>query len=143
MSYDENNVFAQILRGELPAHIVAEDDLSVAFMDAMPQSPGHTLVIPKEQAEDIFSISQVVLQHVILQTQRVASAVDQAFNPAGVMIVQLNRVGAGQSVFHLHFHIIPRWKGLDMKFHARTFEDSNVLAEHAKRIREALNNLGN
>lgn len=138
MSYDENNVFAQILRGELPAQIVAEDDLSIAFMDAMPQSSGHTLVIPKEQAKDIFSISQPVLQHVILQTQRVARAVDQAFNPAGVMIVQLNRVGAGQSVFHLHFHIIPRWKGLEMKFHARTFEDTTVLAEHAKRIKEVL-----
>lgn len=138
MAYDENNIFAKILRGEMPAHIVEQHELSLTFMDIMPQSPGHTLIIPREPVEDIFSVSNHVLQHLILQTQRVARAVDRAFHPDGVMIVQLNRAGAGQSVFHLHFHVIPRWGGLDMKFHARAFANDQTLVEHAEELRKVL-----
>lgn len=99
MSYDDDNIFAKILRGEAPAHVVDEDDVSLTFMDLMPQSEGHTLIIPKESAEDILHVSTEALGHVIRQTQRVAKAVDQAFHPDGVMIAQLNRAPAGQTVF--------------------------------------------
>ena len=138
MSYDSNNIFAKILREEAPAHIVHQDKWCLCMLDVMPQSKGHTLVIPKEPAKDIFAISGEVLQHLILQTRRIARAVDTVFQPEGVMILQLNRAGAGQSVFHLHFHVIPRWGGLQQKLHARDFEDPNILADHAARLREAL-----
>lgn len=138
MSYDSNNIFAKILRGEAPAHVVYEDELCLCFLDVMPQSDGHALIIPKEPAEDIFSVSDDVLQHLMLQTRRVARAVDSVFQPEGVMIMQLNRAGSGQSVFHLHFHVIPRWGGLQQRFHARDFADPKTLADHAARLKEAL-----
>ena len=138
MTYDAGNIFAKILRGDADAFIVEQDEYSLTMMDIMPQTTGHTLVIPKEPATDIFEISDSYLQKVIIQTRRVARAVDQAFNPDGVMILQLNRAGAGQSVFHLHFHVIPRWGGLQMKFHAREIEESAILQEHAKKIRSEL-----
>jgi len=138
MTYDSNNIFAKILRGEAPAHIVHEDDMCFCMMDVMPQSTGHTLIIPREPAKDIFSVSDEGLQHLMLQTRRIAWAVDTVFQPEGVMIMQLNRSGAGQSVFHLHFHVIPRWGGLQQRFHARDLADSEMLADHAKRLREAL-----
>ncbi len=138
MTYDPNNIFAKILRGDAPAHIVDLDEHSLVMMDIMPQSPGHVLVIPKEPTEDIFSISKQALSHVILQTRRVACAIDKVFKPDGVMIMQLNRAGGGQTVFHLHFHVIPKWHVQEMGFHARQMEDSDVLAEHALKIRKAL-----
>lgn len=138
MTYDENNIFAKIIRGEAPAHIVEQDDACLTMMDIMPQSPGHTLVIPKEPAIDVFKVSDRGLEQVILQTRRVARAIDRVFEPDGVMLVQLNRSGAGQSVFHLHFHVIPRWGGLQMAFHSRDVEKSEILTEHASKIRSAL-----
>ena len=138
MNYDANNIFAKIIRGESPAYIVEQDDACLTMMDIMPQSPGHTLVIPKEPATDIFEVSDRGLGKVILQTRRVAQAIDKVFEPDGVMLVQLNRSGAGQSVFHLHFHVIPRWGGLQMAFHSRDVEKSEVLSEHASKIRNAL-----
>ncbi|MCY4143697.1 MAG: HIT family protein [Gammaproteobacteria bacterium] len=138
MTYDENNIFAKIIRGEAPAHIVEQDDACLTMMDIMPQSPGHTLVIPKEPAIDVFEVSDRGLEQVILQTRRVARAIDRVFEPDGVMLVQLNRSGAGQSVFHLHFHVIPRWGGLQMAFHSRDVEKSEILTEHASKIRSAL-----
>ena len=138
MTYDENNIFAKIIRGEAPAYIVEQDDACLTMMDIMPQSPGHTLVIPKEPAIDVFEVSDRGLEQVILQTRRVARAIDRVFEPDGVMLVQLNRSGAGQSVFHLHFHVIPRWGGLQMAFHSRDVEKSEILTEHASKIRSAL-----
>ena len=138
MSYDSENIFAKILRGEAPAHIVHQDEVCLCMMDVMPQSKGHTLVIPKDPVEDIFGVSDEVLQHLILQTRRIARAVDSVFQPDGVMVLQLNRAGAGQSVFHLHFHVIARWGGLQQKMHARDFEDPKILADHAARLRDAL-----
>lgn len=138
MNYDDDNIFAKIIRKEAPAYLVEEDEHCLTMMDIMPQSKGHTLVIPKEPAVDILDISDQGLERLMLQTRRVARAVDSAFDPEGVMIVQLNRAGAGQSVFHLHFHVIPRWGGLQMAFHSRTVENSTVLEEHAKRIQVAL-----
>jgi len=138
MAYDTRNIFARILRGEIPAHKVYEDEHTFSFMDVMPQSDGHALVIPKAPAENVFELAPEALSATILTTQRVARAVKKAFDPPGVMLVQLNGAGAGQSVFHIHFHIVPRYEGIDLRFHAREMADPKVLAEHAARVRAAL-----
>jgi len=138
MTYDPANIFARILRGEVPAQKVFEDTHTLAFMDVMPQSEGHTLVIPKWAAENLFDLPQEQLTATILTTQRVARAVKKAFDAPGVMIAQLNGRGAGQSVFHIHFHIVPRYDGIDLRFHARDMADAQVLAGQAARIRAAL-----
>jgi histidine triad (HIT) family protein len=138
MSYDDNNVFARILRGEIPAHKVYEDEHTLAFMDVMPQVDGHTLVIPKAPAENIHEVPRDALAATILTTQRVAGAVKRAFDAPGILIAQLNGKAAGQSVFHIHFHVLPRHDGFDLRFHARDMADHKVLAEHAARVRAAL-----
>ena len=138
MSYDNNNVFAKIIAGDLPAHTVYVDDHCMAFMDLMPQAPGHTLVIPKAPAENLFDVPEEALRHTIAATQKVAAAVKQAFSAHGVMIAQLNGAAAGQTVFHLHFHIIPRQGGADLGIHSKEMADGAVLAEHAQRIKAAL-----
>jgi histidine triad (HIT) family protein len=138
MAYDTGNVFARILRGEIPAHKVHEDAHSLAFMDVMPQADGHTLVIPKAAAENILEVPPEALAATILTTQRVARAVQRAFDAPGILIAQLNGSAAGQSVFHLHFHVVPRHAGLDLRFHARDMADPKILAEHAARVRAAL-----
>lgn len=138
MAYDRNNVFARILRGELPAHRVYEDQLTLAFMDLMPQADGHTLVIPKAEAETIFEIPADALAALVITTQRVARAVKKAFDAPGILIAQLNGHAAGQSVLHVHFHVVPRRAGLDLRLHARNTADPTLLAEHAARIRAAL-----
>ena len=138
MSYDRNNVFARILRGELPCHKVHEDEHTLAFMDIMPQTPGHTLVIPRAEARDLFELPAEVLTATIVATQRVALAVRQAFSPPGVMIAQFNGAAAGQTVFHLHFHVIPRYDGESLTLHGAKPGDSQVLAAHAERIRACL-----
>ena len=138
MSYDDNNIFAKILRGEAPAHPVYEDDWSLAFMDVMPQTDGHTLVIPKDPTENLFDANPTILGQTIQTTQRVAAAVRTAFKADGVMIAQLNGPAAGQTVFHLHFHIIPRFDGADFRMHAQDMADPKVLAEHAERVRAQL-----
>lgn len=138
MSYDRSNVFARILRGEIPAHKVYEDEHTLAFMDVMPQSDGHTLVIPKVEAENLFDLPPDALAATILTTQRVARAVQKAFDAPGLLIAQLNGRGAGQSVFHIHFHVLPRYAGIDLKFHAREMADPKLLADQAAKIRAAL-----
>lgn len=138
MTYDPNNIFAKILRGEIPCHKVYEDAHTLAFMDIMPQSEGHTLVIPKASAVNLFDLSPADAGHLIATTQKVARAVKIAMKAPGVMLAQLNGSEAGQSVFHLHFHIIPRWSGLDLKFHARGMADPATLQAHATKIRAAL-----
>jgi histidine triad (HIT) family protein len=138
MAYDGDNVFARILRGDAPAQIVYEDAHNVAFMDLMPQVDGHTLVVPRAPAENLFDIEPDALAALIRATQYVARGVRAAFDAQGIMIAQLNGVAAGQSVFHLHFHILPRNHGIEFKLHARTVAETDVLAEHARRIRAAL-----
>ena len=138
MAYDKDNVFARIVRGEIPCHKVYEDADTIAFMDIMPQAEGHTLVVPKAAGEDIFSTPPESLAAAIRTVQRVAAAVKKAFGPPGVMIAQLNGSAAGQSVFHLHFHVIPRHAGREFRIHAAQQADQKVLAEHAARIRAAL-----
>ena len=138
MAYDPDNIFAQILRGEANAHVVLDEEHCFAFMDLMPQSPGHTLIIPREPAENIFDLSDAGLAHLTATTRRVARAVKAALKPAGLMIAQLNGVDAGQTVFHIHFHVIPRYAGEGLTFHARSMADADELAAHAASIRAAL-----
>jgi len=138
MAYDRNNVFAKILRGEIPSHKVYEDAQTLAFMDVMPQADGHTLVIPKVEAEGLLDVPPEALAATIVTTQHVARAVKAAFAAPGILVAQLNGSAAGQSVFHIHFHIVTRRAGLDLKLHAREMADPAVLAAHAERIRAAL-----
>ena len=138
MAYDPNNIFARIVRGEIPCHKVYEDADTLAFMDIMPQSAGHTLVVPKAAGEDVFATPPEAVAAAIRTAQKVARAVNKAFSPPGIMIAQLNGPAAGQSVFHLHFHVIPRYAGKDLGIHAADPADPAVLAEHAARIRAAL-----
>lgn len=137
-TYDPDNIFAKILRGEIPAFKVHEDERTLAFMDVMPQSEGHTLVIPKIQARNFFDIEPEALASLIKATQHVARAVREAFKPDGMRIIQFNEPAAGQSVFHIHFHIIPCYEGQSLQLHAREMADKAALAQHAERIRQAL-----
>lgn len=136
--YDTHNVFAKILRGEIPAFKVYEDANALAFMDVMPQSEGHTLVIPRAEARTVFDLDASVLAELIKVTQHVARAVRAAFKPDGVTLMQFNEPAAGQTVFHMHFHIIPCYEGMPLRFHAREMADKAILAEHAERISKAL-----
>jgi len=138
MGYDPNNIFAKIIRGEIPCVKIYEDDKTLAFMDVMPQADGHTLVVPKEDAENLFDLSPQSAAALITTTQKVAKAVKQATGAPGLMIVQLNGSAAGQSVFHVHMHIIPRTMGIDLKFHAREMVDPKSLEPLAAKIQAAL-----
>jgi histidine triad (HIT) family protein len=138
MPYDRSNIFAKILRGEIPCVKIYEDDKTLAFMDVMPQAEGHTLVLPKEEAEDIFSLSPASAAAVIQTAQKVAKAVKAATGAPGVMLVQLNGKAAGQSVFHIHMHVIPRHHGIDLEFHERNMVPAETLEPLAAKIRAAL-----
>jgi histidine triad (HIT) family protein len=138
MAYDTNNIFAKILRGEVPSVKVYEDDKTLAFMDVMPQADGHTLVIPKELAENIFELSPEGAAAMVRTTQKVAKAVKKGLEAPGVMIFQLNGKPAGQSVFHVHFHVVPRSQGIDLKLHARGMESPDKLKAIAEKIKAAL-----
>jgi len=138
MAYDPNNIFAKILRGEIPCVKVHEDAHTLSFMDVMPQADGHTLVVPKEPAENIFDLSPEGAAALIATTQKVAKAVKKALASPGFMLVQLNGPAAGQSVMHVHFHIIPRSAGIDLKFHAREMVSAETLEPVAAKIRAAL-----
>ncbi|MGV1757703.1 HIT family protein [Rhizobium sp. P44RR-XXIV] len=137
-AYDSNNIFAKILKGEIPSYRVYEDEHTVAFMDVMPQSPGHTLVLPKSPSRNMLDADPAALQHAITVVQKVAVAVQEAFDADGVYIAQFNEPAAGQTVFHLHFHVIPRHEGVALKPHSGKMEDGDVLADNAKKIIEAL-----
>lgn len=118
-TYDAGNIFAKILRGEAPSVRVFEDEHVYAFMDVFPQAKGHTLVIPKHsQARNLLEEEPAVLSELILGVQRVARAVRAALQPDGLVVTQFNGAPAGQTVYHLHFHIIPRWDGVELARHA-------------------------
>lgn len=139
MAYDSNNIFAKIIRGEIPAFKVYEDAATLAFMDVMPQSSGHTLVIPKlTQAENFLDIDPAALATLIQTTQKIAKAVDTALQPDGLRIIQFNRPAAGQTVFHIHFHIVPCYEGVELKGHSRDMAPKDVLAAQAEKIKAAL-----
>ncbi len=138
MAYDNGNIFAKILRGEIPSVKVFEDEHTLAFMDVMPQAEGHVLVVPKEPAENILDLSPEGAAAMITTTQAVAKAVRKALGVPGIMLAQLNGAAAGQSVFHVHFHVIPRTGGVDLHLHARDMVDPKSLEPIAARIRSAL-----
>ena len=115
MAYDNDNIFAKILRDEIPAYKVYEDDDTLAFMDVMPQSPGHTLVIPKKPAENLFDLDMDAGAAVLRTTQKVAAAVREAFKADGIMLNQFNGPVAGQTVFHFHMHIVPRYENVPLR----------------------------
>ena len=137
-SYDSKNLFAKILRGDLPSHKVYEDDRAFAFLDIMPRSPGHTLVIPKAPARNILDVSPDDLAHVMEVAQKIAKASVEVFAADGVTIQQFNESAGGQVVFHLHVHVIPRKIGVAMKPPASVKEAPDVLAEQAKQLAAAL-----
>ncbi len=137
-SYDPNNVFAKILRGELPSYKVYADDRAFAFLDIMPRAPGHTLVIPKSAARGILDIDPDDLAHVAKIAQKVAKAGVKVFNADGVTVQQFNEPAGGQVVFHLHVHVIPRRDGVALKPAASFKEEPAVLSEHALKLAAAL-----
>ena len=137
-AYDPANIFAKILRGDLPAHKLYEDDTTFAFMDIMPRGDGHCLVIPKKPSRNILDVDAESLAAVAATTQRLARAVVKAFSADGVTLLQFNESAGGQVVFHLHVHIIPRFEGVTLRPHSGTMEDQAVLAENAEKIRAAL-----
>jgi histidine triad (HIT) family protein len=137
-AYDPNNIFGKILRGELPSHRVYEDDATIAIMDVMPTADGHTLVIPKAPSRNILDADPAVLARLIATTQKIAKALKTAFKADGIAVYQFNEPASGQSVFHLHFHVVPRFEGVPAKPHGQKMEDQAVLAANADKIREAL-----
>jgi len=136
--YDDTNIFAKILRGEIPCHKVYEDDATLAFMDIMPRSDGHTLVIPKAPARNLFDITPESLSSLILTTQRIAVAARTAMRADGLTLQQFSEPAGGQVVFHIHFHILPRFEGVALRPHTGEMAKPELLAEHAARIRAAL-----
>ncbi len=138
MAYDTNNIFARILRGELPSHRVYEDDQTVAFMDVMPQATGHTLVLPKAPSRNLLDADPAVFAPLFATVQKVARAAKEAFDADGVLVSQFNEAAAGQSVYHLHVHIIPCFDGVPLKPHTGQMEKPEVLVANAEKLRAAL-----
>ena len=138
MGYDNDNVFAKILRDEMPSHRVYEDEQTLAFMDIMPVSKGHTLVIPKTKGENIFDVDAESLSAVIKTTKRVAEAIKKALEPSGMIVTQLNGAKAGQTVFHYHMHIIPVYETAPFHPHANDLEGAEILASTAETIKQTL-----
>jgi len=134
--YDADNIFTKIITGELPSHKVYENDHVYAFMDIMPQCDGHTLVIPKIGARNLLDIEPQNLSNLIIGTQHVAKAVKQAMNADGISLQQFSEPAGGQVVFHIHFHILPRFDGQALKPHTGQVEDNDKLAAIAEKIRE-------
>ena len=137
-SYDFNNVFAKILRGELPSHKVYEDERAFAFLDIMPRSPGHTLVIPKAPARNIIDADPEVFAHVMQVAQKIAKAAMTVFDADGITLQQFSEAAGGQVVFHLHVHVMPRKTGLALKPPASVKEDNSVLSDQALKFAAAL-----
>ena len=137
-SYDPNNIFAKILRGELPSYKVYEDDKAIAFLDIMPRSPGHTLVLPKAPARNILDIGADDLAHVMMTAQKIAKAAMKVFSADGITIQQFNEGAGGQVVFHLHVHVMPRHDGVALLPPASRKEDAKVLEENAKKLAAGL-----
>jgi histidine triad (HIT) family protein len=137
-TYDPNNIFARILRGELPCHKVYEDERAFAFLDIMPRAPGHTLVIPKAPARTLLDVAQPDLAHVMSVVQKVARAAMRVFDADGITLQQFNEAAGGQVVFHLHFHVIPRKDGVQLKPPASVKEETAVLSNQALKLSAAL-----
>ena len=137
-AYDDDNIFAKILRGELPSQKVREDDHTLTVMDIMPRGDGHVLVLPKAPSRNILDIDAAHLAHTMEAVQVIARAVMKAFGADGVTIQQFNELASGQVVFHTHVHVIPRFEGVKLRPHTGEMEDQAVLAANAEKIRAAL-----
>ena len=138
-AYDKDNIFAKILRGEIPSHKVYEDEHTFAFLDIMPRSPGHALVIPKAPARNILDIKPDDLAHVARVAQKIAIAAKKAFNADGITLQQFSEQAGGQAVFHLHVHIMPRASGVALLPAMTRKEDVKILEDHATKLIAALN----
>ncbi len=136
-SYDPDNIFAKILRGELPCHKVYEDDKALAFMDIMPRVDGHTLIVPKAPSRNLLDIAPDDLQELIVIVQKISRAAKEAFNADGMSVSQFSEGAGGQVVFHTHFHVLPRHDGVELR-PPGTKADDALLAEHAKRLSEVI-----
>lgn len=137
-TYDPDNIFAKILRGDIPCHKVYEDDVALVFMDVMPQSPGHTLVVPKAPSRNLLDADPAVLAKMVPLVQKIAIAAKAAFNADGITLWQFNEPAGGQTVFHLHYHVIPRYEGQPLRAHAGKMEDAEVLKANAAKLKAAL-----
>ncbi|MEP9368493.1 HIT family protein [Xanthobacter sp. VNH20] len=137
-AYDPANIFAKILRGELPAHKIYEDDRALVFLDIMPRAPGHALVIPKAPARNLLDIAPDDLAHVAQVAQKVAKAAMHVFAADGITVQQFNEAAGGQEVFHLHVHVIPRHEGVALKPPVSFREDNAVLADQAAKLKAEL-----
>ena len=137
-AYEDGNIFAKILRGEMGCHRVFEDDVVLAFMDISPQVPGHVLVVPKAPSRGLLDASAATLAAIMPRVQRIGAAVVTAVKADGLTLYQSNEVAGGQSVFHLHFHLLPRHEGVAMQPPGGRMEKPEVLAELAARIRAEL-----
>ena len=138
MAYDDNNIFAKMLRGEISCHKIYEDEDTLAFLDIMPRTEGHALVITKEKARDLFDVRPETLAKLMAVVQKLAPKIKEAVGADGVLIQQFNGAAAGQTVFQLHVHIVPRKEGEALKPHAGKMEDQAKLAATADKIRAKL-----
>ena len=138
MAYDDNNIFAKILREEIPAQKILENEHALAFLDVMPQAKGHALVIPKAASENLLAADPAVFGPLLAMVQQVAQAAMQAFQADGIVVQQFNNPVAGQTVFHTHFHVIPRFEGVPLQAHSGKMADEEVLAELAAAYRAVL-----
>ena len=138
MAYDPNNIFAKVLRGEIPSHKIYEDEDTLAFLDIMPRSEGHALVITKTKARDLFDVDPASLAKLVAVVQKLSPKIKDAVGADGVLIQQFNGAAAGQTVFHLHFHIVPVKEGVPLKPHTGQMADQAELAATAEKIRKAL-----
>lgn len=136
-AYDPDNIFAKILRGEIPSTRVYEDDDTLAFMDIMPRSDGHLLVIPKTPCRNLLDASPEQLAAVVTTTQKLANAVISAFGADEVTVQQFNEAAGGQEVFHLHFHVLPRHDGVSLRAPGQ-MGDFDLIGQHAEKIKAAL-----
>ena len=137
-SYETDNIFAKIIRGDIPSHKILEDEDVLVIMDVMPQAQGHALVIPKAPSRNLLDADPATLGKLFATVQKVAQAAKTAFDADGVTINQFNEAAGGQSVFHLHVHVIPRQTGMPLRPHTGAMEDAAVLAEQAARYRAVL-----
>ena len=137
-TYDPQNIFAKILRGEIPCTKVYEDEYTIAFMDIMPQADGHTLIVPKNPSVNLLDADVATFGPLFATVQKIARAVKQGMGADGMVITQFNEAAAGQTVFHLHVHVIPRWEGVALRKHSGAMADSALLQAHAEKIKAAL-----
>lgn len=136
--YDPDNIFAKILRGEIPCEKLFEDEHTFAFMDIMPMGTGHCLVIPKAPSRNLLGIEVESLGHVMVTAQKLARAVMPAFDSDGVLVQTYNEPASGQTVFHMHVHVIPRFENVPLKPHTGKMEDAAVIRSNADKIRAEL-----